>query len=318
MTTYLLIAGGGGDPWEWHRLVPELEARGHEAIAVRLPVEDDDAGWSDYADAVIEAAAGRDRVTVVAASMGGFTAPIVCARRPVELLVLVNAMIPRPGETFDAWWSSTGWASARRAYHASIGLTPDQAEDDDAIYYHDLPAPVRAEAGSRTWQGQSETPLHQPWPLAAWPAVPTRVLVGRIDRMFPADFQRRIARERLDLEVEEIDGGHMVALSAPVGVADRLERYRSPGRAPQGGFAMTDRTILEHINELAHEEEELWLRAGHSGGLDGADKDRLDRIAVELDQAYDLLRQRQAKREFGQDPDEAEIRPEDVVEHYQQ
>jgi hypothetical protein len=81
---------------------------------------------------------------------------------------------------------------------------------------------------------------------------------------------------------------------------------------------MTDRSILEHINDLAHEEEELWRRAGAGGGLDGEDKERLDEIAVELDRCYDLLRQRQAKREFGQDPDEAEIRPPEVVERYQQ
>jgi hypothetical protein len=81
---------------------------------------------------------------------------------------------------------------------------------------------------------------------------------------------------------------------------------------------MTDRSILDHINALAHEEEELWRRAGAGGGLDGEDKDRLDQIGVELDRCYDLLRQRQAKREFGEDPDEAEMRPADVVEHYQQ
>jgi hypothetical protein len=81
---------------------------------------------------------------------------------------------------------------------------------------------------------------------------------------------------------------------------------------------MTDRTILDHINDLAREEEELWRRASHGGGLEAEDKERLDRIAVELDQSYDLLRQRQAKRDAGQDPDEAELRPADVVEHYQQ
>jgi uncharacterized protein DUF2630 len=81
---------------------------------------------------------------------------------------------------------------------------------------------------------------------------------------------------------------------------------------------MTDRSILDHINELSHEEEELWRRAAEGGGLDVGDKERLDLIGVELDQCYDLLHQRQAKREFGQDPDEAEIRPPDVVERYQQ
>ena len=70
------------------------------------------------------------------------------------------------------------------------------------------------------------TPMEQPWPLSAWPDVPTRVLAGRHDRMFPLEFQRRIARERLGLEVDAIDGGHMVALSDPRQVADRLETYR--------------------------------------------------------------------------------------------
>ncbi len=90
MPTYALIPGAGGDPWEWHRLVPELASRGHHAIAVRLPAEDDTAGWWEYADAVVDAVRERADVIVVAASMGGFTAPIVCTRRRVDLLVLVQ------------------------------------------------------------------------------------------------------------------------------------------------------------------------------------------------------------------------------------
>ena len=78
----------------------------------------------------------------------------------------------------------------------------------------------------RTWQDQSMTLLDEPWPLDSWPDVRTRVLAGRHDRMFPLDFQRRVARERLAIEVEEIDGGHMVAMSNPAGLADRLEAYR--------------------------------------------------------------------------------------------
>jgi pimeloyl-ACP methyl ester carboxylesterase len=191
-----------------------------------LPAEDDTAGWSEYADAVVDAVGDRTDVVVVAESMGGFTAPIVCTRRAVGLLVLLNAMIPAPGETFNSWWSNTDSGAARHAYHASIGLTDAEAEDDSVIYYHDLPAEVRAEAVARTWQGQSMTPLDEPWPLPAWPAVPTRVLAGRQDRMFPLEFQRRIARERLGLEVDEIDGGHMAALSHPGEMADRLEAFR--------------------------------------------------------------------------------------------
>jgi len=227
MATYALIPGGGGDPWEWHRLVPELEARGQAAVAVRLPSEDDEAGWSEYADTVIEAIRGHDEVIVVAESLGGFTAPLVCARRPVRLLVLLNAMIPRPGDTGNVWWANTGSGPAQRDYLASIGLQPGDAADDALVYYHDLPADLAAEAQTRAWQGQSMTPMEQAWPLSAWPDVPTRVLAGRGDRIFPLEFQRRVARERLGLEVDELDGGHMVALSKPSQLADRLETYRS-------------------------------------------------------------------------------------------
>ena len=55
-----------------------------------------------------------------------------------------------------------------------------------------------------------------------WPDVPTRVLAGRDDRFFPAEFQRRIAADRLGLDVEEIPGGHLAALSRPAELADRL------------------------------------------------------------------------------------------------
>ena len=237
MVTYALIPGAGGDPWEWHRLVPELEARGHDALAIRLPADDDSCGWSDYADSVIDAVGDRTDVVVVAASMGGFTAPIVCTRRAVDVLVLLNAMIPVSGETFNAWWSDTDTGSARRAYHDSIGLTPAQAEDDGVIYYHDLQAELRTAAQTRTWQDQSSTPLDEPWPLGGWPDTPTRVLAGRHDRMFPLDFQRRIARERLGLEVDEIDGGHMAALSHPAELADHLEALRREVQRVRGGAA---------------------------------------------------------------------------------
>ena len=81
---------------------------------------------------------------------------------------------------------------------------------------------------------------------------------------------------------------------------------------------MTDeRSILSHIHELAEEEKRLRLR--HTGeGLDDAERERMQRIEVELDQAWDLLRQRRARAEFGGDPDAARTRPPDEVESYLQ
>ena len=101
MATFALIHGGGGSAWDWHLVARELREDGHDPTAVDLPCEDESAGWWDYADAVVGAMGDRSEVVVVGHSLGGFTAPLVCARLPVDLLVLVAAMIPSPGELFD-------------------------------------------------------------------------------------------------------------------------------------------------------------------------------------------------------------------------
>ena len=65
------------------------------------------------------------------------------------------------------------------------------------------------------------------WPLTAWPAVPTRFLLCRDDRFFPADFQRRVVRERLGIVPDEMAGGHLPALGHPDELVRRLETYRA-------------------------------------------------------------------------------------------
>jgi pimeloyl-ACP methyl ester carboxylesterase len=72
---------------------------------------------------------------------------------------------------------------------------------------------------------QSEARMGEPSPLREWPDVPTRVLLCRDDRLFPAPFLRRVAEERLGIVPDEIDGGHTPALSRPRELADRLEAY---------------------------------------------------------------------------------------------
>jgi pimeloyl-ACP methyl ester carboxylesterase len=230
--TYALIPGAGGDAWYWHLVVPQLQERGHDAVAITLPAGDDSAGWTAYADTIVDSIGERTGVILVAQSLAGFCAPLVCERIPIELLVLLNAMIPRPGETGADWWSNTGQPEAMHAHLAALGLPPEAADDDTTVYFHDVPPQVRAEAFRRGEPGQSWTPMTQAWSLDAWPDVPTRVLVGRDDRLFPADFQRRIAHERLAIEADEIAGGHLVTLSRPAELVERLEAYRIAGSTP--------------------------------------------------------------------------------------
>ena len=80
----------------------------------------------------------------------------------------------------------------------------------------------------------------------------------------------------------------------------------------------SEQSILNHIEELVAEEHQL--RSRHSGGqgLTDAERDRMRQLEVQLDQAWDLLRQRRAKSEFGDDPDNVEQRPPDEVETYLQ
>jgi pimeloyl-ACP methyl ester carboxylesterase len=239
MSTYVLIPGAGGEAWYWHRAVPVLEAHGHQAIAVDLPAADDSCGWQEYADAVVHAIGDRRDLTLVAQSLGGFTAPLVCERVPVAMLVLLNAMIPRRGETGGEWWSNTGQGEAQRAYLARIGVSEESAEDDRVLYFHDVPAEVVEEAFRRGEPRQSWTPMTQPWPLDAWPDVPTRVVAGRDDRLFPAEFQRRVALERLGIDADLLEGGHLIALSEPEALVERIESYRA-GLAERHGPPVVD------------------------------------------------------------------------------
>jgi hypothetical protein len=78
---------------------------------------------------------------------------------------------------------------------------------------------------------------------------------------------------------------------------------------------MDDVDVLARINSLVDEEHQLLTRKT-GGGASADDHARLERLEVELDQCWDLLRQRRAKREFGEDPGAAAARPADVVEGY--
>jgi pimeloyl-ACP methyl ester carboxylesterase len=223
MSTFVLIPGAGGNAEYWSLLVRELERRGHEAIAVDIPEQDPALGLPEYADIVVAAIDGRDGVVLVAQSLGGFTAPMVATRVPVAMIVLVNAMIPLPGETPGAWWDDVESGAARRAADAAAGR--DGAFDLETYFLHDLSDEARAVLFARPAYEPSNTPFDQPCEFERWPDVPTKVLIGADDRFFPADFQRRVAKDRLGLDADEIPGGHLVALSNPEGVADQLVGY---------------------------------------------------------------------------------------------
>jgi pimeloyl-ACP methyl ester carboxylesterase len=217
VSTYVLIHGAGSDSWYWHRVAPLLRERGHDVVTMDLPCGDESAGLAEYTDMVLDAIGDRTDLVMVAQSLGGFVAPIVCERRPAELLILLNGMIPRPGET--NWWEATG-------HPVAIGPDFDPFE----MFLHDVPEDVRAEAGDHAGP-QAEKPMSEPWPLERWPDVPTRFVISRDDRFFPAGWQRGVVRDRLGIEPDEIGGGHCVGLSRPDELVATLESLRRAAAA---------------------------------------------------------------------------------------
>lgn len=223
MATFVLIpgAGGAGEIY-WREAVVELTARGHTAIAVEIAGDDPALGLPEYAAITDEAIGGHRDVVLVAQSMGGFTAPMVTKRDSVSRIVFLNAMVPLPGETPGQWWAATGWESARHGANVTAGRSDDF--DVEEVFLHDVPDAVKAEmAGSD--REPAATPFEQPCAFDTWPDVPLHVLVGADDRFFPAEFQKRVARERLGVAADVMPGGHLAAKSRPIDVAERLIRY---------------------------------------------------------------------------------------------
>jgi pimeloyl-ACP methyl ester carboxylesterase len=212
MATFAVIHGAGDVGSSWDLVAAELSGLGHEVVAPDLPCDDDSAGLAEYTQTVVDALGDSDDVVVVAHSLGGFTAPLVAAARPVDLLVLASAMVPLPGEAAGDWWDHTGYPGV---------------EDDDeiALFFNDLP-PDQAREALAKGRDQAGTPMREPWPLDAWPDVPTRFLLFGDDRCHPPEWMRGVVRERLGIEPDEMPGSHGAYLSRPQELAERLDGYR--------------------------------------------------------------------------------------------
>lgn len=181
---------------------------------------------NDYVDVIDAVVALRRDVVLVAQSMGALSASAVCGGTAVDLLVLVAPMIPAAGETGGDWWVNTGQPQAAAALARQEGRSVDGELDAEEIFLHDLPSDVRAEAMRHPVE-QSGRPFGDPWPLREWPEVETRVLAATKDRLFPLEFMRDLSRKRLGLDPDEIESGHLVALSRPDELVGMLERYRT-------------------------------------------------------------------------------------------
>ncbi len=221
---FLLIPGAGGEAWVWSRVEAELIARGHYAVSIDLPADDESAGIEEYAERALTAVAASTNLLVAGLSLGAFTAALVSLQIEATSLVYVNGMIPLVGETPGEWWEATGHAEARAAKDVLEGRDPEAPFDPMMTFFHDVPTEVALEAGQHV-RTQSNGPFTSSWSLPRQPDVPVHAVIGRNDRFFPLEFQKQLVEERLGVEPEIVEGGHLLPLGHPLELAALLESF---------------------------------------------------------------------------------------------
>ncbi|HVF77548.1 MAG TPA: alpha/beta hydrolase [Solirubrobacteraceae bacterium] len=227
MTTFALIHGAWGTGWHWGTVPGELQRLGHEVVAPDLPCEDPTATFDDYAGVILAALEdGRgDDVVVVGYSLGGHTAALVAARRPVRALVYLAALVPEPGVSLNeqfAW----GENMLLPDYTAGIENTGALSRWVDFDVYHcvgchDCPEPVARERFARS-RGQCRALYRKPCSLTAVPDVPTRFILCSEDRLMNNALLEPAVRERVDSDPVELAASHSPMASRPVELARLL------------------------------------------------------------------------------------------------
>jgi pimeloyl-ACP methyl ester carboxylesterase len=217
MSVFGLVHGAWHGAWTWDALAPELEVRGHRAIAAELPSDDVEAGLTDYARAIADALADAEDVVLVGHSLGGLSVPLVPGLRPVSRIVLVAALLPRPGQSLGDQLRGED----RGILLPRQGLRRDERRSSEWIdpvlaidtLYADV-EPQLAAASFARLRPQAAKPQLEPSPLAAWPDVPTEYLVCAQDKMVDPAYQRRAPFPQRVLA-----SGHSPMLSQPTELA---------------------------------------------------------------------------------------------------
>ena len=230
MPTFGLVHGAWHGAWCWERLVPILEAKGLQTVAVDLPCEDPTADATRYAEVVDASLPRTDDVVLVGHSLGGLTIPLVAARRPVRALAFLCGAIPEFGRSLsdqvaaDPAIYAPGYAThpGRVAHPDGSSAWADPASVRE-VFAHDCTPEDVAWAWSRL-RRQARAPRDERCPLDAWPKVGRLAsIIAREDHALSPAWSRRAARERLGIETLELPGSHSPFLARPEALGSLLD-----------------------------------------------------------------------------------------------
>lgn len=223
MTSYCLIHGSGQGPEGWKLLAEELERRGHRVLtpAFDLSRPDDPLAWhaGTIVDALERSGEKPEEVVCVAHSASGMYLPLIADRWRPRRMVFLAALIPRPGTSIveqfraDPSMFNPEW----------VGQNPTDDRVAVDFVFHDCP-PERLEwALSTRIYFYARRALEEPCPLRTWPSIPSAYVACADDRTIAPAWQRRAAREWLNVEATVLPGGHCPHVSRPEELARVLE-----------------------------------------------------------------------------------------------
>lgn len=229
VATFGLVHGAWHGAWCWEPLGVELQRRGHDVVAVDLPIDDPTATFSTYADVIVDGV-GEDRpeLVLVAHSMAGLSVPIAAARLPVRAVVFVCGLIALPGRSLIDQF-------LEQPEMLVPGYDEGVEEDDQgrsswadlqaasARLYADCDETTARSAFDRL-RPQSQATFVEPCPLTELPDVERAYVVGADDQLVNPDWSREAAQARLGVTPVELPGSHSPFLAQPAVLADVLVR----------------------------------------------------------------------------------------------
>jgi pimeloyl-ACP methyl ester carboxylesterase len=225
MSTFVLVHGAWHGAWCWSRLLPEMEARGHTSVVMDLPVEDGDATFEDYADAVLRSyAADVEDAVLVGHSLGAMVLPLVVAARPASMLVSLCGLIPnvhgRPWDDAPPMGRPEAYQTVTLDDGSSVFRTFESAR---LTFYADCDTQDARWAFERLRPQNSRSLWDRPYPLAQLPNTPRAAIAAVDDAAITIEFSRAVTNPRLGVDLIEIAGAHSPFLARPGELARLLD-----------------------------------------------------------------------------------------------
>jgi pimeloyl-ACP methyl ester carboxylesterase len=229
VTAFALVAGGGHNAWCWERVVPLLEQRGHEAVALELPTGEPGLGLADFASAVVEGVGNANLsdsgdLILVGHSLAGRYLPLAAGRLPGSRMVFLCALIAEEEAEGEAPPPTEGErpAGVRHGFIDEQGRLSFSDEDAARLFYSDCDEETAAWAVSHLVP-QGTWVIREPFPRGGWPVgVRASYILCKDDLVIPPERATEMAA-RAGVEPIELPGGHSPFLSQPAALVEALE-----------------------------------------------------------------------------------------------